>query len=65
MKGLATIRDPQWLKKIVQVPEELLDGGDPLANALLKKYEDVRMPNLHLDAEATELVIGYMEAQSV
>ena len=64
LKGLDQVRDPQWLKKIVQAPEELLDEGDPLANALLKKYEGVRMPNLHLDAEATQLVIAYMEAQS-
>jgi len=31
------------LKKIVQVPETLLDAGDSLANALLKKYKNVRM----------------------
>jgi len=62
--GVTKIRDPKWLKLIVQTPEELLDKGDPLANALLKKYKDVRMPNLHLDNELTELVIRYMDAQS-
>jgi hypothetical protein len=30
----------------------------------LKKYKDVRMPNLHFDAATTELLIGYMEKQS-
>lgn len=64
LKGLTKIRDPQWLKKIVQVPEELLDGGDPLANALLKKYKNVRMPNLHFDDSTTDLLISYMEKQS-
>ena len=64
LKGLTKIRDPQWLKKIVQVPEELLDGGDPLANALLKKYRNVRMPNLHFDATTTDQLIAYMEKQS-
>ena len=64
LRGLTKIRDPQWLRKIVQVPEELLDGGDPLANALLKKYKDVRMPNLHFDATTTDQLIGYMERQS-
>jgi protein SCO1/2 len=64
LKGLTKIRDPEWLKKIIQVPETLLDQGDPLANALLKKYKDVRMPNLHFDAATTDLLIGYMEKQS-
>ena len=64
MKGLTKIRDPEWLKKIIQVPETLLDQGDPLANALLKKYRDVRMPNLHFDAATTDLLIAYMEKQS-
>ena len=64
LRGLTKVRDPQWLRKIVQVPEELLDAGDPLANALLKKYKDVRMPNLHFDAATTDLLIGYMEKQS-
>ncbi|MGZ4843369.1 MAG: c-type cytochrome, partial [Candidatus Angelobacter sp.] len=64
LKGLTKIRDPEWLKKIIQVPETLLDEGDPLANALLKKYKDVRMPNLHFDAATTDLLISYMERQS-
>src|SRR5438309_1949131 len=64
LKGLTKIRDPEWLKQIIQVPETLLDQGDPLANALLKKYRDVRMPNLHFDAATTDLLIAYMEKQS-
>jgi protein SCO1/2 len=64
LRGLTKIRDPQWLRKIIQMPEVLLDQGDPLANALLKKYKDVRMPNLHFDAATTDLLIGYMERQS-
>jgi protein SCO1/2 len=64
LKGLTKVRDPEWLKKIVQMPEELLDGGDPLANALLKKYKNVRMPNLHFDEATTKMLISYMEKQS-
>jgi len=64
LRGLTKVRDPQWLRKIIQVPETLLDEGDPLANALLKKYKDVRMPNLHFDAATTDLLISYMERQS-
>ena len=64
LRGLTKIRDPQWFRKIVQVPETLLDEGDPLANALLKKYKGVRMPNLHFSDSATDLLIRYMDERS-
>jgi protein SCO1/2 len=64
LRGLTNTRDPNWLRRIIQAPETLLDEGDPLANALLKKYKNVRMPNLHFDAETTDLLIGYMEKRS-
>jgi hypothetical protein len=41
-----------------------LDEGDPLATAMLEKYKNVRMPNLHFDDEATNALIGYMDRQS-
>jgi protein SCO1/2 len=62
--GITKIRDPKWLTRIIQVPDTLLAEGDPLATGLFEKYKKVRMPNLHLDKEATQLVISYMEAQS-
>jgi protein SCO1/2 len=64
LKGLTVIRDPQWFRKIIQVPEQLIDEKDPLATALFEKYRKVRMPNLHVDGEATDLLIRYMEEQS-
>jgi protein SCO1 len=64
LRGVTKIRDPKWLRKIVQKPEELLDGSDPLAMAMLEKYKNVRMPNLHFDDEATSALIGYMDRQS-
>jgi protein SCO1/2 len=64
LRGLTRIREREWLRKIIQVPETLLDQGDPLANSLLTKYKGVRMPNLHFDAATTDLLIGYMERRS-
>lgn len=64
LRGVTKIRDPKWLRKIVQTPESLLDEGDPLATAMLAKYKNVRMPNLHFDDESTSALIGYMERQS-
>lgn len=62
--GITRLRDPKWLTRIVQTPDLLLDEKDPLATALFAQYKQLRMPNLHLDAEATKLVIDYMEAQA-
>jgi protein SCO1 len=64
LRGVTKVRDPKWLRKIVQTPEDLLDAGDPLATAMLAKYKNVRMPNLHFDDEATDALIGYMDRQS-
>jgi len=64
LRGVTKVRDPKWLRKIVQTPESLLDEGDPLATAMLAKYKNVRMPNLHFDDESTDLLIRYMERES-
>ncbi len=58
LRGVTKVRDRKWLRKIVQTPEALLDTGDPLATAMLAKYKNVRMPNLHFDDEATDALIG-------
>jgi protein SCO1/2 len=64
LKGVNAIRDPKWLQRIVQAPDLLLAEHDPLATALFVKYKGVRMPNLHLDGEAAQLLIKYMAAQN-
>ena len=62
--GITSVRDRNWLTRMVSVPEELLAEKDPLATALFQKYKQVRMPNLGLDNEATDQVISFLEAQS-
>jgi protein SCO1/2 len=64
LQGITRVRDPKWLMRIIQTPDLLLDEHDPLATALFTKYKNLRMPNLHLDTEATQLLIGYMAAEN-
>ena len=64
LQGITKVRDPRWLMRIIQTPDLLLDEHDPLATALFAKYKNLRMPNLHLDTEATQLLIGYMTAEN-
>lgn len=56
LKGVHERRSADWLAKMIKTPSALL-GSDPDARALLKKYNNVRMPDLGLtDAEVATLV---------
>ena len=45
--GVIHVRSRQWLTQIIQHPDQLLEEKDPVATALLKKY-NVRMPNIYV-----------------
>jgi protein SCO1/2 len=62
--GVNRVRDRQWLLQIIQKPNELLDGTDPIATALLKKYKGVRMPNTYVADEDAAYILAYIEAQT-
>jgi len=62
--GVTKVRDHQWLVEMVQYPEKLLDGNDPIAAALLKKYNGVRMPHMWLSDVEVQLVIDFMQRQT-
>lgn len=57
--GVTTTRDRQWLVRMIQQPEQLLNENDPLATALLKKYNNVRMPNLSVNNDELNLLLEY------
>lgn len=62
--GVTSVRDHQWLVRIIQEPEQLLKENDPLATALLKKYNNVRMPNLSVNNDELNLLISYFQAET-
>jgi protein SCO1/2 len=63
--GVTRTRDAQWLARIIQRPDQLLKEKDPLALALLKKYKNVRMPNIWVSNDELKLLIAYLDAQTV
>jgi protein SCO1/2 len=63
--GVTRARDPQWLQRMIQVPDQLFKAKDPLALALLKKYKNVRMPNISVNNDELKLLIDYLDAQTV
>ena len=57
------VRSREWLTQIIQHPDQLLEEKDPIATALLKKY-NVRMPNIYMGDVDTGLIIRYIEEQT-
>ncbi|MDZ7857108.1 SCO family protein [Sphaerotilus sp.] len=64
LKDVAQRRDPVWLERFVREPDVLIDGGDPLAQALLQRYKGVRMPNLGLKPDEVAEILTYIAARS-
>ena len=62
--GITERRQRDWLMKYILVPDEMIATGDPVATALLKKYKDVRMPNLGLARDEVADVLTYVEERS-
>jgi protein SCO1/2 len=60
--GVNHVRNRQWLTQIIQHPDQLLEK-DPIATALLKKY-NVRMPNVYVSDIDADLIIRYIEEQT-
>ena len=62
--GVTQNRDPAWLKRYMQTPNEVLAEKDPIATALHEKYNKVLMPNLRLTEQDVELLVGYLGEES-
>jgi protein SCO1/2 len=61
--GVIHARSRQWLTQMIQHPDQLLEEKDPVATALLKKY-NVRMPNIYVSDLDTSYIIRYIEEQT-
>ena len=48
---------------MIQHPDQVLEEKDPIATALLKKY-NVRMPNIYVADVDTAYIIRYIEEQT-
>jgi hypothetical protein len=57
-------RERTWLLRYIQVPEQVLASGDPIAKALSEKYQRTRMPNVGLGGADVAAIVSYLEGQS-
>jgi len=58
MLGVTKRRDEDWLARWLKSPEQMI-AADPTAKELLKKYNNVPMPNQNLSDEEIRQYISY------
>jgi protein SCO1 len=63
LAGVTTRRDRDWLVRYLRAPDQMLVEQDATAVALLAKYKNISMPNLHLSDGEIAIVLSYLEAQ--
>jgi len=64
LKGVTASRDRRWLARFIATPDQVFAAHDPVADALLAKYKQVRMPNLSLTEQDAEVLIDYLARES-
>ena len=64
LAGVTSRRDRDWLVRYLKAPDQMLAEKDPIAVALLGKYKNITMPNLHLSDGEIATVLAYLEAHN-
>lgn len=59
--GVTKRRERQWLIKWLRSPDKMIANKDPIALALLKKYNNLVMPNLRLNQQEVIDLITFMD----
>jgi protein SCO1/2 len=62
--GVTNVRDRAWLTRFINMPDTVLAEGDPIAQALYKKYNEVQMPNVHMTGPDVDSVVDYLDTQT-
>jgi protein SCO1/2 len=63
LAGVTQRRERGWLARYLAQPEKVRAEGDPVATALARKYQPVRMPNLELGTEDVAALLAWLEAR--
>jgi protein SCO1 len=62
--GVTNARSREWLTRYILGPDKMLEQKDPAALALFKKYNQVKMPNLHLAPVDVKMLLDYFESKT-
>lgn len=63
LKGVTTNRERDWLARWLLDPKKMINEKDPIVVELLRKYNNIPMPNMGLTESQVTDLISYMEAQ--
>jgi mono/diheme cytochrome c family protein len=58
--GVLDRRPRAWVRDFIRAPGAKIDAGDPVANELLAKFKQVRMPDQPLTDEELDGVLAYL-----
>lgn len=61
LKGLGQRRPHAWSSQFIQTPSSLLEGGDPVASALLREFNGTRMPDLGVTAAEAQALLKLID----
>lgn len=64
LEGVVALRDRDWLLEWIQVPDEMLDRGDPLATEMLAEWNNLQMPNLSITSDEAADILAFIELES-
>ncbi len=64
LKGVARIREREWLRSFIANPDKMFANRDPIALELLGEFKNIKMPNLGLSDAEVSALIAYLEAES-
>lgn len=61
LAGVTKKREQQWLVNWLRAPDKMIADKDPLALALLKKYNNLPMPNLRLNKQEISDLLAFLD----
>lgn len=62
--GVTRQRDLAWLNRWIREPDRMLAEKDPLALALFERFDKIPMPNLRLDENAAQSILGFLQEET-
>jgi len=65
LAGVTARRERDWLVRYLRAPDRMLAARDPIAVELFARYKNVAMPNLSLSEGEINVLLSFIEAQSL
>jgi len=60
--GVTKRRDRKWLERWIAVPNEMIKEKDPIAMELMKKYNNINMPNLKMSTVDVKNIMEFLDS---